>query len=141
MDNGNIRKAGEDDFDDFPPFMIKTLFSRLKIPSDRKIFKQAKKEHKSNFSSGTLPDVFYAADETEGQLSLSNVTCIIDLKQWIEEAQIPAYTFTGWFDAAVAEGALRKFSSINSLQSRVILPTDHALDSFIDPFYDNVLES
>ncbi|MCP4295540.1 MAG: CocE/NonD family hydrolase, partial [Proteobacteria bacterium] len=138
LDNSMFKEAftslGMKDFDGLPMSLIPGFVPGLKIPADRQTYKRARADHKNNFTGRTLPDIFYASDGSAEGISLNEVTKLIDLKDKIREAQIPTYTFCGWFDAGVAEGSIQKFTNIDSPQQLVILPSDHQLSFVIDPY-------
>lgn len=138
LDNNRQKEAfiavGLKDVEGIPMGLVPAFIKGLKVPTEKKVFKGAIEEHKNNFTKETLPDLFYAIDGSLGNHSLNNIIKLYSLKSEIEDAQIPTYSFCGWFDAGVAEGVLQKFATINSPQEVVILPSDHFLKTFIDPF-------
>ncbi len=118
--------------------ILKSQVKKLKEPNeeDIDIYNLAIENHKNNIKPEELIKLIEfkdLSDTRRSNLSIGDIA-LYNYKDKIEEAQVNTYTLVGWMDAAVAEGALQKYLTINSPQVLTIYPTGHVLSKLSDPY-------
>jgi putative CocE/NonD family hydrolase len=118
--------------------ILKSQVKKLKEPNkeDIEIYNTAIENHKKNIKPEKLIKLIEfkdLSDKSSSNLSIGDIA-LYNYKHKIEEAQVNTYTLVGWMDAAVAEGALQKYLTINSPQVLTIYPTGHVLSKLSDPY-------
>lgn len=113
---------------------VRLLISGVKpVDGQWSALKQAVAEHNSPNVLAMVEGMEYRDSPwAPGLTSLD--TQAFGRKQALEDAAVPLYVLTGWFDAATSNGALARFTAHTTPQSVWIAPFDHGGAHDTDPF-------
>ncbi len=107
----------------------------VKSDKGRVIYNQVIAEHKKNFNVSKGVDAINFRDDmdTVVRASLNDFSVHTRLSQ-IEGSRTPIYRIDGWYDAALAKGAIDASLNTNNTKKVLIGPWDHGPRNNVSPF-------
>jgi len=126
--------AGNDALDGGHPGTVlrfpKSVFVKGVLPvdedRDRALLRSAIKEHEKNHDVyADMSGMTFREDRTQRGFSFADV-CPFGYVRELHSAGIPMFGYTGWFDGAYPNSAIKRFNTIKNPGSRLVLgPWDH----------------
>lgn len=106
---------------------------------DRKLLKAAIEQHRANYLvHDEALQIVYRDDVSEGGISMDRFsphTFLADLRA----ANIPFYSYSGWYDGGYAHSAIKRFVTLRTPGSKLILgPWDHGGDDHVRPLGETI---
>lgn len=101
----------------------------------RVIFKQVTAQHKKNFNVASGIDTLNFRDDVQGMINASlNDFSVHTRMSQIEGSHTAIYRIDGWYDGALAKGAIDAAMNTDNTKKVLIGPWDHGPQSNVSPY-------